>query len=322
VKGGDYLGKVSTNYGVLEGIAFSEYYENGVLKRCILKQKNTINIPCGILIPQYEDDGKRKKLMKSITFYENGNIESIVLQDSLSVNTRLGSFPAEMITFYESGAIKRIFPVFGSISAFWTAEDENNISPELQINLPFDVFKGKVINITLYETGELKSITLWPKDTILIKTHAGEIQTRIGFCLYPDGKIKSVEPYSALSVNTPIGKVLAFDPEALGIDGESNSLVFSENGNVKSLITSMAQITVFRRDGTEIVHKPSFKKSYYFDDKLAVVPMKISFSDGCICFAKRKSKKSDAEYKISECSFRIDDFVTNDCHNTCDECYY
>ncbi len=124
-----------------------------------------------------------------------------------------------------------------------------------------------------------------------------------------------------MNVNTPICKVLAFDPDALGIDDESNSLVFSKNGSVKSLITSVAQITVFCRDGEKIVYKPSFKKSYYFDDKLAVVPMKISFFGGCVCFSKRKSEKSDAEYKISECSFRIDDFVTKDCHNTCDECY-
>jgi len=315
------LERASTKYGVLEGISSAEYHENGMLKRCTLTQKNIIDIQCGIFIPQYEDDGKRKKLMKSMTFYENGNIASMVLQDSLSVNTRLGSFPAEMITFYESGAVKRIFPVFGSISAFWTEEDEYNISPELQINLPFDVFKGKVINITLYETGKLKSITLWPKDTIHIKTHAEKIQTRIGFCLYPDGKLKSFEPCVALNVNTPIGKVLAFDPDALGIDGENNSLVFSEDGSVKSLITSVAQITVFCRDGKEIVHKPSFKKSYYFDDKLAVVPMKISFSGGCVCFGKRKGETSGTEYKISECSFRIDDFVVEDCHNTCNECY-
>ena len=311
----------STNYGVLKGITSAEYHENGILKRCTLKQKNIISIPCGIFIPQYEDDGKRKKLLKSMTFYENGNIASMVLQDPLSVNTRFGSLPAEMITFYESRTVKRIFPVFGSISAFWTEEDEYNISPELQINLPFDVFKGKVINITLYETGELKSITLWPKDTILIKTHASKIQTRIGFCLYPDGKIKSVESCGVLGVNTPIGIIFAFDPDALGIDGESNSLVFSEDGSVKSLITSVVQITVFCRDGKEIVHEPSFKKSYYFDDKLAVVPMKIRFFGGCVCFGKRKRETSDAEYKISECSFRIDDFVVEDCHNTCDECY-
>ena len=96
MKDGDYLETASTNYGVLENIAFAEYHGNGMLKCCILKQKNTINVPCGIFIPQYKDDGKRKQLMKSMTFYENGNIASMVLQDSLSVTTKLGSFPAEM----------------------------------------------------------------------------------------------------------------------------------------------------------------------------------------------------------------------------------
>ena len=106
---------------------------------------------------------KEKKLMKSMTFYENGNIASMVLQDSLSVNTRLGSFPAEMIHFYESGAVKRICPVFGNISTFWAEEDEYNISPELQINLPFDVFKGEVINITYMKPENLKALHYGPK---------------------------------------------------------------------------------------------------------------------------------------------------------------
>jgi len=36
VKGGDYSETASTNYGVLEDIAFAEYYDNGMLKRYIL----------------------------------------------------------------------------------------------------------------------------------------------------------------------------------------------------------------------------------------------------------------------------------------------
>ncbi len=45
MKGGDYLEIASINYGVLKGVAFAEYNENGILKRCILKQKNAISIP-------------------------------------------------------------------------------------------------------------------------------------------------------------------------------------------------------------------------------------------------------------------------------------
>jgi hypothetical protein len=286
-----------------------------------LKQKNTVILPCGTFIPQYMEDGKRKKLTKSLTIHENGNIASMILQDPSQVYTKMGNFPAEMVTFYENGAIRRIFPVFGSITGFWTEEDEYRISPELKFDLPFSTFSRKVINITFYETGDLKSITLWPKDSLSIKTPAGEIQTRIGFCLYPGGTIKSVEPRGAVSVNTPIGSVPAFDPDALGIDGESNSLVFSQDGNVKSLLTTAAQVRVSCKGRGEIVHAPSFKNSNFFDNKLAVIPMKIAFSDGYVQFGRRKSKKTDAKYKISECSFKIENISTEDYCNTCDECF-
>jgi antitoxin component YwqK of YwqJK toxin-antitoxin module len=320
--GGIFLEHANTKYGLFENIAFPDYYDNGTLKRCILTQRNTVTIPCGTFIPQYVDDGKRKILTKSITFHKNGNILSIVLQDITPVNTSLGRIPAEMITFYESGEVRRIFPSFGILNAFWTEKDEHCISPELKMDLPFGSFNGKVINITFFETGELKSFTLWPDDTIIIKTPVGDIQTRIGFCLYPDGKIKSVEPYITVNVDTPIGIVPAFDPDALGIDGESNSVVFSEDGSIESLITSMVQITVTCHGGRKIVHSPTFKCSNYFDDKRAVVPMNISFLQGWVYFGQRRREDRDTKYKISECSFKIDHFDTQDCHNICDDCFH
>jgi len=318
----NFLETANTKYGLFEDIAFPNYYNNGALKRCILTQRKTVTIPCGTFIPQYSDDGKRKILTKSITFHENGNISSIVLQDITPVHTSLGRIPAEMITFYESGALRRIFPSFGILNAFWTENDEHRISPELKLDLPFGSFNGKVINITFFETGELKSFTLWPDDAIIIKTPTGEIQTRIGFCLYPDGKVRSVEPYITINVDTPIGIVPAFDPDALGIDGECNSFVFSEDGSVESLLTSMAQITVTYNGGEKFVHAPSFKNSNYYDDKRAVVPMKISFSQEWVYFGQRERKTTDAKYKISECSFQIDHFDTQNCHNICDDCFH
>lgn len=290
-----------------------------MLKRCILKQENTITIYCGTFIPQYEDDGKRKKLMKSITFYDNGNIASMVLQNITNVNTKLGVIPAEMITFYESGAVKRIFPSFGTVTGFWTEKDEYLISPELKLDLPSGVFHNKVINVSLYETGDLKSITLWSKDAIVIKTLTGEIQTRVGFCLYPNGKIKSVEPFRGVRIDTKIGTITASDPDALAIDGDNNSLVFSEDGSILSLLTATTQVTVTSHGETNI-HTSSFKKSDYFDDRLAVEPMKISFSNDFVQFGKRKQKTTDASYKISECLFKIETLDTQDCFNTCEEC--
>ena len=250
--------------------------------------------------------------MKSLTFYDNGNIASMVLQNITYANTSLGVIPAEMITFYESGAIKRIFPSFGTVTAFWTEKDEYLISPELKLNSPLGAFHGKLINIKLYETGELKSMTLWPKDTLLIKTPTGEIQTHIGFCLYPNGKIKSVEPFHGVNINTVIGTIPAFDPDALAIDGDSNSLVFSEDGGIESLLTTTVQITVTYH-GARMIHMPSFKQSSYFDDRLAVEPMKISFSNGLVQFGRRKRETTDASYKISECLFKIETFDTQGC---------
>jgi hypothetical protein len=310
---------VDTKYGIIKDIAFEEYYQCGDVKRCVVREKNQISLNCGTFIPQFKDDGKRKKLNKSITFYENGNISGMILQDSASVTTVVGELPAEMVTFYESGAIKRLFPVFGSVNGFWTENDEYRISPQIQFDLPFGSFNGKVINIAFYETGEFKSVTLWPKDSFVVKTPVGEINSRIGFCLYPDGAIRSVEPRDTVSVETPVGFLPAYDPDALGIDGDSNSLVFANYGGVESLLTSKAQITV-KYQGKEYIHMPTFKKSNYFDDRLAVEPMKISFSNGFVRFGKRKSNNPDAEYKISECSFKIGTFDTQNCFNTCDDC--
>jgi antitoxin component YwqK of YwqJK toxin-antitoxin module len=321
VKEGNSMEMANTKYGLFKDITFSDYYSNGNLMRCVLKQRNAVSVPCGTFIPQYVDDGKRKILTKSMTFHENGNLSSLVLQETTLVNTSLGRLPAEMITFYENGAVKRIFPSFGIVNAFWTEKDEHRVSPELEIKLPFGKFSGKVINLTLFETGELKSITLWPDDTISVHTPSGEIPTRIGFCLYPDGQIKSVEPAVLIHVSTPIGNVPAFDPDALGIDGDYNSLVFEKDGSVSSLLTHTAQITVIRGGEVPVVHAPTFGGSDYFDDKKAVVPMKIRFANGYVSFGNRKTKSTDARYKISECSFQIEYLDVKDCHNICNDCF-
>jgi antitoxin component YwqK of YwqJK toxin-antitoxin module len=310
-----------TKVGLLADVALAEYYACGDLKRCVVKQKNAIELGCGTLIPQFWDDGKRKKLVKSVTFYESGNLESVILQDSTPVQTKLGCIPGEMITFYENGAIKRIFPSFGTISAFWTEVDEKNFSPEISLELPFGDFKGKAINLMFYETGDLKSMTLWPRDSMLIQTPAGKINTRIGFCLYPDGKIKSVEPLKPTPVSTPIGCVPAYDPDAIGIDGDNNSLVFTENGNVESLLVSTAILIVMEENEKTGVFAPSSKRSDYFDDAFALEPLKIGFAGKNICIGKKKDNDARAEYAISDCRFLIEPFDTKGFRNTCEECY-
>lgn len=312
---------IDTRYGKIKDAALEDYYPNGGIRRCIVRRKNKFNLACGKLIPQYLDDGKRKKLVKSMTFFENGNLESIILQETTPVKTGLGSIPAEMVSFYECGAIRRTFPSFGTISAFWTQKDEKEGSPALSLQLPFGIFHGKAINLMFYETGELRSMTLWPGDTIPIETPAGKIRTRIGFSLFRSGAIHSLEPQAPVPVKTPIGIIPAYNPDAIGIDGDKNSLHFTEDGSIKSLLTSEAIVTVTQDQGILHRHGPSPRKNDYFDDAEALEPMKVSFADGTVRFGPRKGQKAEANYLIAESRFQIEPFRTDGFRNICEECY-
>ena len=311
---------MDTKYGVINDVTAFDYYDNGDIRRCIVCGKNLIKLTCGTVVPQYIDDGKRKKLIKSMTFYKAGNLDTVILQNITSVETSLGVIPAEMVTFYESGSVKRIFPSFGTITAFWTEEDEYEFAPEISVRLPFGKYQGKAINIMFTETGELKSMTLWPKDSLPIETAQGKIITRIGFSQYADGKIRSVEPRKPVLLNTPIGALRAFDPDALGIDGDNNSVVFARDGGIKSLLTSEISVTVMR-DGEAISSfAPIIKSSNYFDDELALDPLKISFANGFVRFGRRNNAGPEGEYHISEHEFLIEAFNSEGYRNLCEEC--
>ena len=40
-----------------------------------------------------------------------------------------GDYQAELITFYEDGNVKRVFPLYGQISAYWSVEEEMEQAP-------------------------------------------------------------------------------------------------------------------------------------------------------------------------------------------------
>lgn len=309
----------NTKYGTFEDIGLSDYYENGMLRRCIVRRAYRVTLPCGTFTPQYLDDGNRKKLFKSMTFYADGTLSSMILQQTERVRTTLGDLPAEMVTFYESGAIKRIFPTFGTISAYWTESDEYALSPVLDFDLPACAFLGKIINIAFFETGEPKSLTLWPGDSALVETPVGAMRTRIGFCLYREGTVRSVEPPAPAEIDTPIGRIPAFDPDAIALDGETNSLVFTRDGAIESLLTCTARIVATDPYDKRTTHAPAFQSSLYFDNRQAVVPMKIRFSDGGVSFGSRKGPAA-AVYDMEKSAFQIEPVSIAHCANTCDEC--
>lgn len=307
---------VYTKYGELKGISFAEWYKTGEVKECILNGRCEIATPYGVLVPRFEDDGVRKKYGKSVSFYENGCLKSISLQEQTTVKTPIGEFPAELVTFYASGSIKRVFPLNGKISGCWTEENEYELAQEFEFCFPFGSFRKKVIGIQFYESGKVKSLTLWPKDYVTIKSPIGEVKVRTGISMYSDGRIKSFEPHQPIEVNTPVGVVTAYNPAVIGIHGDANSLSFYEDGEVKSLMTSTNKIIVSDRQGRKVIYRPTLKPHLLDQDLIEIHPLGIEFFNGKI----RINYRDEDTYEIDQYDFQVKKLPLEMHHRTCEGC--
>lgn len=326
--------EVKTNYGILTGISSVDWYNNGNLKECQVDEKILLNTPVGPLIPGYQNEGVRGKYIKSLAFYESGNIKKIALQEQTVINTLAGIFTAELLTFYDKGSIKRIFPLNGKITGYWTEENEFELATPIKITLPFKEFERKIICIHLYESGEIKSITFWPKELLSIKYANAVYGIRFGLSLYPTGAIKSLEPAYPVRVHTPIGEITAFDVNAVGINGDVNSLQFYEDGKIKSLVTSTDEIRVrINRptsntlgentimvwdEETEICIKPGLRKSMLGYDAMEIVPVYLEFKDKEVIIRGEESYKFDIKHSIIEIINNA--FILEKKCGSCDNC--
>jgi len=267
----------TANDGQFHGISSLEKYPDGSIEGCTLLERNEIQTACGVLIPQYEDSSVRRKHIHSVTFYKSGRIKSIALHEQTMVKTSAGVLPAELLTFYESGRLKRVFPLNGKISAYWTEEDEFGLAEELPFAFIFGAFSVRVISVYFYESGAVKGLTLWPNEVVGLRLPAGEAQARIGISLYPDGRLKSFEPALPQPVGTPLGVIEAYHDNAIGINGDNNSLGFYPNGAVKHLATNDF-ITVSDKKGNKTVFGTKPERSVLLD-KMEVRPLWLEFSD-------------------------------------------
>ncbi len=304
---------ILTKYGALEGVSHVEYYEGGSVKECMVIRENRIATPYGLLIPQYEQDGVRRKYTKSLSFHENGTVKSISLQEQTAIKTSIGVFPAELVTFYASGAVKRLFPLNGKITGYWTEENEYGLAQEFEFSFPFGSFRKKIIGVHFYESGAIRSLTFWPRDSVTLQTPLGEVTARIGIALYPEGGIKSIEPYKPVTVDTPIGNITAFDRKAAGIHGDTNSLGFYEDGKVRYVTTSSDRILVKDSTGREKCYEPALKPSLLQVGKLSIEPLQIRFFDGKVQLG------GETMYDIGSCIFTIESSERIP-GNACSEC--
>jgi hypothetical protein len=305
---------IATKYGRLTGIVAADYYPDGTLRDCTLNSVNKLVTPWGELLPQYSDGGPRRKYTRSLSFYPNGDLKSVALHEQTAVATPAGVIPAELLTFYEGERLCRIFPLNGQLTGFWSEADEYGLARELPLRLPAVEFKLKIISLHFYESGAIQSVTIWPRDSLIVHTPSGDISVRTGFSLYPDGRVQSVEPLIPTPVKTPIGAIMAYDLNVVGISADRNSLCFTPTGEVESLVTSSDRIILTAPDGSQICHEPGLAPNICDDEKMEPVPMRIEFtSGGTVTFDRR------AAYEWRQYAFAVESRPLK-IERACDQC--
>ena len=291
--------EMQTKYGLLKGIISYENYSNGNLKECILSEKNEVMTDYGLLVPQYEEDHVRRKYTFSLSFYENGYLKSISLNQQTDIVTALGTFQAEKLTFYEDGRLKRLFPVNGKLTGYWTEDNEYHLAQKYVIKLGVGEIKCKVISLQFYKSQKLKSITLWPKEHVTIRYDESNVEVRTGLAFYENGSLKSFEPAKPTPINTPIGTIMAYDNNIMGIHGDTNSVQLYEDGSLKSIVSATDKIEIFDEYHDKTTYAPEEKQSLMHLHIMDTIPLRIAFYNGKV------SMNEELEYEIKKHTFII-----------------
>jgi hypothetical protein len=238
----------------------------------------TISTPYGELLPQHTDDGLRKREILPVEYHASGALKSVPMEEQTVIATPAGDIPAELISFHENGAINRIFPLNGKLSGYWSQDDEAALAEPITLTTPIGPIRAKVMSVSFYSDRTLRSLTLWPGETVSVPTPAGPIVARIGISFTPDGRVSSLEPAKPTTVPTRAGEMTAYDPDAVGVNGDVNSLMFDEEGKVCRVVTTLTRLTVVHPDGRTHCHVPENRESLCSEAEEEVVPMTVTFS--------------------------------------------
>lgn len=305
---------IQTPYGILGGVESFYCHPKGELSGVNLSEKNMIVTQAGELVPAYTETARRKK-KPSVEFDKQGMIISVALEEQQEVYTPIGELPAELVKFYPSGELHRVFILDGQLSGFWTEEDEWERNISLTFDLGFSEFKAMINGICFYENGNIKSITLFPNEKAVIKTPMGMVETKVGLSLYESGNLESIEPGDPVLVSTPIGRITAYDPDQNGINADSNSLSFTEAGEIKGLTTCDHSIYVQTEEGELKKYSPHVKAHPLYDEVQTVsgIPVKFLPDSGEVMIEGDR-------YYIKSCGFTIEPFARPGMHCSPADC--
>lgn len=292
---------LKTKYGEITGYQDLEEYAPGNPAALIFTERMEIKTPVGVIIPQHSVDDHGRRVLKPVNFYDNGNIKKAPLQEAADIETKYGKISAELVMFYDDETLKKLFPLNGKLSGYWSEKDEYTLAENLELQLPCGTIKAKIINLVFYKNGNIKSITLWPQETVEVKTPLGTMRIRVGISFYEDGSVKSVEPAEPYTVETKIGPISAYDNDPEGIMGDINSLQFNNQGEVTALSTTQNAIILRNEAGGEVRYSPYKKESLCSENVAVTIPLQIEFTGETVRFNHSASE----EYNLSECAFEV-----------------
>jgi len=278
---------------------------NGGIDTVLAGEKVILETSVGNLTPCYtlnEDAGRKKEA--PVKFYKTGELKSVPLEESTEISTSIGNIMSELVIFQKSGALWRTFPLNGKVTGFWTEENEYKLAEIIRIPTSVGIIEVKPIYLQFYETGELESILFWPNEQVRIKMEMGEIIIRKGISFHKNGNVKGFEPAEEIAVESPIGTLNVFDPDPNGMQAETNSLNFYEDGTIQSVTTSSNQITA-TKDGIEYkVFSPKTVTSYCNENAFFISPLKIQFENDSLLFFNNnelvENLPKTLEYSITE----------------------
>ncbi|MDR3154430.1 MAG: hypothetical protein LBW85_09230 [Deltaproteobacteria bacterium] len=272
---------LQTPAGRLAGAGALERYPNGALRGVILLERNEVSVPgLGTFTPSYRHGDARSKRAHSVFFYPSGRLKGLRLDRQAALRLpSVGAVPAEKLTFYESGAVKRVFPLDGRISGYWTERDERSLAEPLSLSLPCGEFSCLVSSLRFHESGAVSSVTLWPGENVEIAAGGRLYRVRIGFSLDEAGNLSSLEPARPTLVPTPLGELEAFDPEAVGIVADRNSLELDPSGGV----TALKSLAVLEAAGPPLLRIAPLSGPHPLDDgRLRHFPLTFRFGEGSV----------------------------------------
>ena len=300
---------ISSRYGRLPVDGPMELHPDGQVRAAYLAGPVTLVTSLGRLTPQHTIDDTRRMTLPPLTFHTNGQVRSLPLETRTVVATLVGDLPAELVTFHENGTVARVFPLNGKLSGYWTEADEARMAEPLTVTTPLGPVTARIVAVAFDPLGGLRSLTLWPEEEVTVRAPFGNAPARMGLSFYEDGALRSFEPARPLEVPTPVGPVWAFDPDAVGVSGDDNSLVFSPAGEVVRVATVRTAVSARLPDGTRQVVTPGSRESLCGDSELEPVALVLEFSPDTVT-ARTQPKKPLARLPLAGTAFTTRPHIT------------